>query len=199
MELPKRILDALSQGSVMKENFPMLLHGGIPDTGLMVHSHFLTFFTTLGQSLGYAAITECPITWPSEYTKKVDLRADSVWFDTDSLSPRIVIEFERFEHGDETKLRQKVENLAIIALATPNLELCLLVYWVMSGSTPKAMESVVSVYSDGFRRGGYHLPSSAVPLMIIKCVMRPEEKTSRLVFGEFLRDERNECLGSRRI
>lgn len=199
IRLVDRIMELLSKGKVMEEHFPMLLRTGIPDVGLTVHSHFLTFFTTVGQRLGYAAVTECPISWSTEDSKLFDLRADSVWFDVDNLQPRVIIEFERFERGDEAKLRQKVENLAIAAQATPKLDLSILVYWARSGYTPHSMDSVVSVYSKGFRRKGHSIRPATKPLIIIKCVMRNKNKENRLFFGEFLRDELNERLVAGRI
>jgi len=189
-----RIFDALYSGDIIATHFPMLHRRGIPDIGVTVHSHFLTFLTTVGQRLGFSAITECPIVWAGDYSKLGDVRADSVWFDRESLNPKVVIEFERFERGDEGKLRQKVENLAIASLASPTLDLALLIYWVRSGSAPRSMESIVDVYRNGFRRRGHDVSPATVPLMIVKCVMRPASDGNSLLLGEFLRDQRNERL-----
>lgn len=193
-QLAARVLDVLRRSDVMEQHFPMLIRGGIPDVGLTVHSHFLTFLATAGQQLDFSAIAECPVAWAGDFARLGDVRADSVWFDHVSLAPIVVIEFERFERGDEPKLRQKVENLAIASLATPGLGLAILIYWVRSGSAPRSMESVVTCYRDGFRRRGHPVAGAKSPLAIIKCVLRPSEDGSRLVFGEFLRDERNERL-----
>jgi hypothetical protein len=194
--LAARILDVLVTGGIMAQQFPMLIRGGIADTGVTVHSHFLTFLATVGQSLGFSAIAECPIIW-AERSKLGDVVADSVWFDKETLTARVAIEFERFQHGDEPKLRQKVENLAIASLACKDLELSLLIYWVLTGSAPRSMENVVDVYRTGFRRRGRDVPPAVSPLMILKCVMRPEKGGHSLLFGEFLRDERNEGLAIR--
>jgi hypothetical protein len=56
-DLRERILDSFNAGKVMEKHFPMLLREGIPDFGVNVHSHFLTFLATTGQSLGFAAIS----------------------------------------------------------------------------------------------------------------------------------------------
>lgn len=199
MELHSSIFKALTKAEIMTKHFPMLLRGGIPDVSLTIHSHFLTLLTTTGQTLGFAAVTECPITWAADYAKLGDIRADSMWFDPVSLTPRVAIEFERFEKGDEAKLRQKVENLAIISLSPPGLDICLLVYWVRSGAMPRTMESVVNMYHSGFRRKGHPVPGAKAPLMIVKCVLRPNRDGDCLLFGEFLRDERNESLATGRI
>jgi hypothetical protein len=191
--LASRVMGALHDGAIMGRHFPMLVRGGVPDVGLTVHSHFLTFLTTVGQHLGFAAVADCPVTWSPELASLGDVRADSVWFDHETLVPTAAFEFERFERGDEPKLRQKVENLAVAALATPTLKISSLVYWVLSGSTPHSMESVVAPYRDGFRRRGQQVRGGTAPLMVIKCVMRHAEGGG-LLFGEFLRDERNERL-----
>lgn len=192
-QLPPRVMGALHDGEVMRRHFPMLLRDGIPDVGVTVHSHFLTYLATVGQHLGFAAVAECPVALAPEKTGLGDVRADSVWFEQERLRPVATFEFERFERGDEPKLRQKVENLAVASLATPSLDVAALVYWVLSGSTPHSMESVVAPYRDGFRRRGHQVPGGKAPLMVIKCVMRQADG-GRLVFAEFLRDERNERL-----
>jgi hypothetical protein len=56
------------------------------------------------------------------------------------------------------------------------------------------MDAIVATYREGFRRRGSDVAPARTPLMIIKCVMRPALDFERLVFGEFLRDERNERL-----
>ena len=122
------------------------------------------------------------------------MRADSVWFEKTDSSAALAFEFERFERGDEGKLRWKVENLAIASVSTPSLKLCVLTYWVRSGSAPHNMDGIISTYRDGFRRKGLDVAPARTPLMIVKCVMRPAADFDRLSFGEFLRDERNERL-----
>lgn len=188
-----QVLDALCDASLMERHFPMLLRGGIPDVGLTVHSHFLTFLATAGQQTGHAAVAECPVAWAGDYSRLGDIRADSVWFDHETLEPIAAFEFERFERGDEPKLRQKVENLAIASLATPGLQMTALIYWVLTGSAPRSMESVVASYRDGFRRRGQQVAGGKAPLVIVKCVLRRGDG-NRLLFGEFLRDERNERI-----
>lgn len=187
------VFDGLTNREMMVNHFPMLLSPGIPDIGVTVHSHFLTFLASAGQSQGYAAVAECPIWWARD-NGLGDVRADSVWFEKQSGNVSIAFEFERFERGDEGKLRGKVENLAIAAAATPSLKLCVLIYWVRSGSAPRSMDAIIATYRDGFRRRGSDVAPAHTPLMIIKCVMRPAPDSERLVFGEFLRDERNERL-----
>lgn len=193
-----RLFAALSNTALMAQHLPMLLACGVPDVGVTIHSHFLTFLVTVGQSLEFAAVADCPVLWAPESARPGDVRADSIWFDPRSYEAVVAAEFERFERGDETKLQWKIQNLAIASSALRTLRLAVLVYWVRSGSTPRSMDSVVTSYRDGFRRNGHDVPPATCPLMIVKCVMRDAAVADRLQFGEFLRDRRNEDLALRR-
>ncbi len=186
------VFSAVSDMTLMAENFPMLLQSGIPDRGVTIHSHFLTYLSSCGQKAGYSAITECPVSISESFQGIGEIRADSVWFDKTDLSPKIAFEFERFEKGDEKKLKQKVENLAITAALSESIELAVLAYWVRSGSMPRNMDGVVAPYGSSFRRKGIVVPKAMTPLMVIKCVMKSSGDTQDLVFGEFLRDMHNE-------
>ncbi len=187
------VFGGITNRDLMVEHFPMLLSSGIPDMGLTVHSHFLTLLASAGQLQGYSAVAECPICWTRD-NGLGDVRVDSVWFEKQSGEASLAFEFERFERGDKGKLRGKVENLAVASTAAPSLKLCVLIYWVRSGSAPRSMDAIIASYRDGFRRRGIVVAPARTPLMIIKCVMRPVPNSDRLVFGEFLRDERNERL-----
>ena len=196
--LTDRVFAGLADRNLMEQHFPMLLTGGIPDISVTVHSHFLTFLVGVGQTLGYATVAECPIWWGRDIGFG-EVRADSVWFEKTKTIAALAFEFERFEQGDEGKLRAKVENLAIASASTRSLELSVLVYWVRSGSAPQSMDGIIAAYRDGFRRKGADVAPARAPLMIVKCVMRPAAIPEHLVFGEFLRDERNERLALGRL
>jgi hypothetical protein len=193
-----RLFAALSNTALMAQHLPMLLTCGVADVGVTIHSHFLTFLATVGQSLKFAAVADCPVLWVPESAKSCDVRADSIWFDPRSYQAVVAAEFERFERGDETKLQWKIQNLAIASTALHTLRLAVLIYWVRSGSAPRSMDSVVTSYREGFRRNGHNVPPATCPLMIVKCVMRDGPVADQIVFGEFLRDLRNEDLASRR-
>lgn len=193
VSLADQVFAGLTNRDLMQQHFPILLTTGIPDVGVTVHSHFLTFLVGVGQSLNYAAVAECPIWW-ARTNGLGDVRADAVWFEKAHGNALLACEFERFERGDEGKLRGKVENLAIASTSTASLKLCVLAYWVRSGSAPRNMDAIVATYRDGFRRRGKEVPPARTPLMIVKCVMRLAADCERLVFGEFLRDQRNERL-----
>ena len=104
------VFSAITDRSHMAENFPMLLQSGIPDRGVTIHSHFLTYLSSCGQKTGYSAITECPVSINESFQGIGEIRADSVWFDKSDLTPRVVFEFERFEKGDEKKLKQAADD-----------------------------------------------------------------------------------------
>ena len=192
VRISERVFSAINDKFHMAENFPMLLQSGIPDRGIIIHSHFLTYLSSCGQKAGYSAITECPVRINESFHGIGEIRADSMWFDKTDLLPRIAFEFERFERGDEKKLKHKVENLAITAVLSESIELTVLVYWIRSGSMPRSMDGVVAPYGSRFRRNGIVVPKVMTPLMVIKCVMKSSGDTQDLVFVEFLRDMRNE-------
>lgn len=192
INISETVFSAVNDRYQMEEYFPMLLQSGIPDRGVTIHSYFLSYLSSCGQKAGYSAIAECPVSISKSFQGIGEIRADSVWFDKSDLTPRVAFEFERFEKGDEKKLKQKVENLAITAALSETIELAVLVYWVRSGSMPRSMDGVVALYGTSFRRNGIVVPKAMTQLMVIKCVMKCSGDTKDLVFGEFLRDMRNE-------
>lgn len=186
-EIEARILQELQSRHLMENHFPMLTRFGIPDVSVTIHSHFLTYLTTLGQSLGFAAVAECPIpvSSDSQWASLGSVRPDSVWFTKEGIRPTVALEFERFETSDEGKLREKVENLAIAFYQSGELlQRTVLLYWVRSGSMPRSLEPVLRAYREGFSRWGYDVPAPACPLTVLKCVLRRIE--DRLVVSEFI-------------
>jgi hypothetical protein len=137
--------------------------------------------------------------WDKNYSNSAEIRVDSTWFEKISLHPEVAIEFERFEKGDENKLKQKLESLKITSFMSPSLKLALLIYWVRVGSMPRNMDSVVVAYNTWFRRKGSSMGRGKAELMIVKCVLRESLDSKHLIFSEFLRDFRNECLVSGKL
>jgi hypothetical protein len=175
MSVLAALLQAFASRHVLEEQFPMLAQHGIPDADLTVHSHFLSYLAVLAQSLGYSGIVECPL--PVEpghrWAKLGDVRPDVVWFDKVDNAPVAAFEFERFERGDEAKLRDKIENLDIAYLrSNGQLQMTALVYWVRSGVAPQTIREVASGYRAGFVRRGVHVPPAQCPLYIFKCTWR---------------------------
>src|SRR5580704_5572695 len=87
-----RLLAALSNTALMAQHLPMLLACGVPDVGVTIHSHFLTFLVTVGQSLEFAAVADCPVLWAPESARPGDVRADSIWFDPRSYEAVVAAE-----------------------------------------------------------------------------------------------------------
>lgn len=158
---------------IMGEYFPMLTRFGLADTDVAIHSHMLTYLATVGQHLGFAGISECPLPVGSGRLALLgDVRADALWFDKQRNVPVAAFEFERFQtRSDESKLRHKIENLAITCLRAGNtLQHCFLIYWLRSGIAPHSLREAQTPYESGFVRNGVRVPSPNCPLTIIKCV-----------------------------
>lgn len=175
MSLISALAGEFSSRQVMSEWFPMLTRHGIPDADLTVHSHFISYLAALAQPLGYSGVVECPLPVSSanRWSALGEVRPDVVWFDRADNVPVAAFEFERFEHGDEAKLRGKVENLDIAYLRSDGrLQLAVLVYWVRSGVAPQPLREVSQGYRAGFVRRGIRVPPAACPLYVFKCAWR---------------------------
>jgi hypothetical protein len=186
-EIEALILRELQDRQLMDTFFPMLTRFGIPDISNTVHSHFLTYLATLGQSLGFVAVADCPVVVATgnKWTSLGIVRPDSIWFSKEKIDPLVALEFERFEKGDEGKLQEKIENLAIAFFQSGRLlQRSVLLYWVRSGSSPRSLEPVLRPYQNGFTRRGYDIPPSSCPLTVVKCVLRGMQ--DRLIISEFV-------------
>jgi hypothetical protein len=176
MNLLAALTDEFTSRQVMVAQFPMLTRHGISDTDLTVHSHFLSYLAALAQPLGYSGVVECPLpVAPNDrWAALGEVRSDVVWFDKADNAPLAAFEFERFERGDEGKLRAKTENLNIAFLRSgQRLELAVLIYWVRSGVAPQAIREASQHYQVGFVRNGVRVPGAGCPLRIFKCAWRP--------------------------
>ena len=175
MTLLAALVSEFTSRQVLAEHFPMLARHGIPDADLTIHSHFLSYLAALAQPLGYSGIVECPLPVGSDHrwAKLGEVRPDVVWFDKSDNAPVAAFEFERFERGDEAKLRGKIENLDIAYLRSDGrLQMTALVYWVRSGIAPQTIREAAGGYHTGFARRGIHVPPAGCPLYIFKCAWR---------------------------
>jgi len=153
----------------------MLTRHGIPDADLTIHSHFLSYLAALAQSFGLSGVVECPIPLASDsrWARLGEVRPDVVWFDKADNALVAAFEFERFERGDEVKLRSKIENLDIAYLRSEKrLQLTALIYWVRSGVAAQTLREVTNGYRVGFVRNGIRVPAATCPLHVFKCVWR---------------------------
>lgn len=175
MDLAAALAEEFRSRRVMAEQFPMLARHGIPDADLTIHSHFISYLAALAQPLGCSGVVECPILAPSDsrWARLGEVRPDVVWFDKADNAPVAAFEFERFERGDEAKLRAKIENLDIAYLRSEKrLQLTALIYWVRSGVAAQTFREVTAGYRAGFVRNGICVPPADCPLYVFKCVWR---------------------------
>ena len=98
---------------------------------------------------------------PSGYS--ADIRSDSAWFSRLSITPEVLIEFERFDGTDRglRKLDEKVRNLLDAASrwqASPKL--LVLSAWSQGVVSAPDISSLVELCRRGFKTGvGAHVPA----------------------------------------
>lgn len=109
----ERIQDAL-EGDFIESAYPVLVRHGVKDSDVLMHSLGCSVWNTLGHELGYMAVAE----GPAPVASGDNIRSDSVWFDKESIAPRVLIEFERYDGRDrgKAKLVEKLTNLMEAAL-----------------------------------------------------------------------------------
>ena len=161
-------LKSLSFG---RSHFPHLFQNGLPDSA--VHAAGVTYLAALGIEFGLPAIAEYPITTHAaeRWRRLGRVFPDSVWFHPATGDPWVLFEFERFETGDENKIRSKAENLALAWHQSGGMvELCVFVYWLRSSRAPKSISGLRDVFGSGCRRGGDVLPAPGGQHAIVKAV-----------------------------
>lgn len=108
--------------------FPVLLHQGVKDEHVYVHSIGCSLWNTLGHEFDYMAVVEGPA--PSAAGN--DIRSDSIWFDKKTVTPKVLIEYERFDgtYKGKRKLLEKLINLIDAAARwQSSTELLVLSFW----------------------------------------------------------------------
>lgn len=111
LELPEEVYSIDSA----QELLPLWTDWGTADVSCSIHSLGISFFTLLGQKLGYVSVSEFPVPREGEYSiTGDDVRCDSVWFDRHTRCPSVIVEFERYTStSDQKKLEGKVANLLL--------------------------------------------------------------------------------------
>lgn len=114
-DLSEQIRRTSASLSVARDDFPQWTEVGMADHSCAIHSMGVSYWTRLGNVLGYLAVSELPPPPGGRYAHVGDdIRSDSVWFGRDDLSPAVVVEFERYGGAfDEAKLLGKVQNLLL--------------------------------------------------------------------------------------
>ncbi len=163
--------------------FPNLFRTGVADAA--VHAAGVSYVLSLGLDYGLPAIAEYPITVHAEprWKRLGRIFPDSVWFHPQTLLPWVCCEFERFERGDENKIREKVENLALsFYQAGGHVELCVFLYWLRSGLAPRTIDPLRAIFRSGFRRSGIKVDPPTCRLLVYKlvfCEAKAHQATSR--------------------
>lgn len=106
--LRDRIQEML-EGDFIEDAFPVLVRQGVKDADVFMHSLGCSVWNTLGHELGYMAVAE----GPAPVASGDNIRSDSVWFDKGSITPSVLIEFERYDGSErgKAKLITKLTNL----------------------------------------------------------------------------------------
>ncbi len=168
-----------------KKHFPHLFQRGIDDAA--VHAAGVSYISALGIKFEIPAIAEYPITIhsPKKWKKVGRVYPDSIWFNPETGRPWIAFEFERFEKGDENKIREKVENLAISYYqSNETIDLAVFVYWLRSSRAPKSITALFDVFKSGCARKGVTIPPPACKLMIFKFIMCPSKNAKACMVQE---------------
>lgn len=152
--------------------FPSLFFTGVPDSA--VHPAGVSYLLGIGLEMGVSVISEYPITLHSSENLKNFGRIfpDTVWFHPKSLEPWLAFEFERFEKGDENKIRHKVENLVLSYYQSgESIELCVFIYWLRTSLAPRSVTPIFNTISNGFTRNGHKIPPPRCKFLVYKFVL----------------------------
>jgi len=188
----KKIDSEFTSHEFGKRKFPHLFVRGIENAA--VHSAGVSYINALGIENSIPSIAEYPISVHSPPAWKSIGRVypDSIWFHPKTGQPWIAFEFERFERGDENKIREKVENLAISChQSNETIKLAVFVYWLRSSRAPKSITALFDVFKSGCVRHGITILPPACKLMIFKFVMCESPNLDR-----FMINKPNKFLGS---
>ena len=109
-DIVQQLRTSLADASVVRQLLPRWCASGWPDDGCTLHSCGVTFWTLLGNKLGWESLAEMPAPC---HAAGPDIRSDSAWFGSSAAPPVLLMEFERYAgEGDSAKLAAKVRNLA---------------------------------------------------------------------------------------
>lgn len=102
-------IQSVLEGGYIDSAFPILSTKGVKDADVFMHSLGCSVWNTLGHELGYMAIAE----GPAPVASGDNIRSDSVWFDKGDTTPRVLVEFERYDGSERTKAKlvEKLINL----------------------------------------------------------------------------------------
>lgn len=152
--------------------FPLLFSKGLDNSA--VHATGVSYLLALGIEFGLSAIAEYPITVHADDHWKTlgKIMPDAVWFHPQTDQPWVAFEFERFETGDELKIKNKAKNLALSYYQSKqSIEACVLIYWLRSGFAPKAIDPITNIFLRGFLANQMTIPPPQCRFLAYKFVL----------------------------
>jgi hypothetical protein len=153
-------------------NFPLLFGKGLDNSA--VHAAGVSYLLALGIEYGLSSIAEYPITVHADNHWKAfgKIMPDAVWFHPHSNQPWIAFEFERFEKGDELKIKEKAKNLALSYYQSKqSIEVCVLIYWLRSGFAPNTIDPIINIFSKVFVANQITIPPPQCRFLAYKFVL----------------------------
>jgi len=165
--------------TIGKRHFPSLFHLGVSDS--VVHSAGVSYLLSLGLEFGIPAIAEYPVSIHAiePWNQLGRVRPDSIWFHPKTHQPWIAFEFERFERGDENKIRGKVENLILsYHQSQKTIELCVFIYWLRSSLAPRSIAPIFNTISKGFKKQGHKVSPPGCKFLVYKTVLTEMKASS---------------------
>lgn len=160
--------------------FPLLFGKGLDNSA--VHAAGVSYLLALGIEFGLSSIAEYPITvHADEHWKTLGkIMPDAVWFHPQTHQPWVAFEFERFEPGDELKIKDKTKNLVLSYYQSrQNIEACVLIYWLRSGFAPKDLDPVTNIFSRGFLADQMTIPPPQCRFLAYKFVLSQTNQLQR--------------------
>lgn len=153
LEIP----EGIHSFGVAQQLLPIWTDWGTADVSCSIHSLGISFFTLLGQTLGYVSVSEFPVPRRGQYAGTGDdVRCDSIWFDRQTRSPFLIVEFERYTStADQRKLEGKVANLLLAHHRMHDLPRWLiLAYWTEGLASLPNHSQFYQIIRQGFETSG---------------------------------------------
>jgi len=172
-KLQHQIQDKL-KGGFIEYAFPILVHHGLKDADVFMHSLGCSVWNTLGHELDYMAVPESP----APAASGDNIRSDSVWFEKESATPKVLIEFERYD-GSENGKAKLVEKLTNLMEASQRWEhqpdLLILSAWSSGLVSAPDFSALEHLYRQGLtNRKGSRIPTPpSGTLLLHRMVLNP--------------------------
>jgi len=167
----KRLGQELGDMRVAERLFPGWVSRGLPDYSCTIHSAGISFWSSLGQAMGYEAFSEMPAPQQGCYAfVGDDVRSDSVWFHKETGQPVLLVEFERYSGPiDEEKLRAKADSLLLAHHRWgEKAECAVLAYWTRGLRDLPDHDLLAQRFRRGYRTAAMQpIAGSAVGVLLV--------------------------------